>query len=246
MKIRKLLSMILIGATAVSLLAGCGSDTAGSQQNSTGNSAQSGVTEDTAQTQTEEESSVTEEVAQTEEESVVMEDTAQTEEQSGDASGNVLVVYFSATGNTEEVANVIAETTGGELFEIEPAEPYSDADLNWSDDNSRVSQEYANENLRDVELAADTVENWDSYDTVFIGYPIWWGIAAWPVDTFVEANDFTGKTVIPFCTSSSSEIGDSGSLLADLAGTGDWQEGMRFRSGSDAADVQAWVNGLGL
>ena len=168
MKIRKLLSMILIGATAVSLLAGCGSDTAGSQQNSTGNSARSGVTEDTAQTQTEEESSVTEEVAQTEEESVVMEDTAQTEEQSGDASGNVLVVYFSATGNTEEVANVIAETTGGELFEIEPAEPYSDADLNWSDDNSRVSQEYANESLRDVELAADTVENWDSYDTVFI------------------------------------------------------------------------------
>ena len=236
--------MILIGATAVSLLAGCGSDTAGSQQNSTGNSAQSGVREDTAQT--EEESSVTEEVAQTEEESVVMEDTAQTEEQSGDASGNVLVVYFSATGNTEEVANVIAETTGGELFEIEPAEPYSDADLNWSDDNSRVSREHADESLRDVELAADTVENWDSYDTVFIGYPIWWGIAAWPVDTFVEANDFTGKTVMPFCTSSSSEIGDSGSLLADLAGTGDWQEGMRFRSGSDAADVQAWVESLGL
>ena len=257
MKIRKLLSMILIGATAVSLLAGCGSDTAGSQQNSTGNTAQSGVTEDTAQTQTEEESSVTEEVAQTEEsvvmedtaqteESVVMEDTAQTEEQSGDASGNVLVVYFSATGNTEEVANVIAETTGGELFELEPAEPYSDADLNWSDENSRVSQEYADESLRDVELAADTVENWDSYDTVFIGYPIWWGIAAWPVDTFVEANDFTGKTVIPFATSSSSGMGESGQLLADLAGTGDWQEGMRFRSGVDEADVQEWVNGLGL
>ena len=230
MKIRKLLSMILIGATAISLLAGCGSDTAGSQQNSTDNTAQSGVTEDMLQT----------------EESVVTEDAAQTEEQSGDASGNVLVVYFSATGNTEEVANVIAETTGGELFELEPAEPYSDADLNWSDDSSRVSQEYADESLRDVELAVDTVENWDSYDTVFIGYPIWWGIAAWPVDTFVEANDFTGKTVIPFCTSSSSEIGDSGSLLADLAGTGDWQEGMRFRSGSDAADVQAWVESLGL
>ena len=230
MKIRKLLSMILIGATAISLLAGCGSDTAGSQQNSTDNTAQSGVTEDMLQT----------------EESVVTEDAAQTEEQSGDASGNVLVVYFSATGNTEEVANVIAETTGGELFELEPAEPYSDADLNWSDDSSRVSQEYADESLRDVELAVDTVENWDSYDTVFIGYPIWWGIAAWPVDTFVEANDFTGKTVIPFCTSSSSEIGDSGSLLADLAGTGDWQEGMRFRSGVDEADVQEWVNGLGL
>ena len=76
--------------------------------------------------------------------------------------------------------------------------------------------------------------------------PIWWGIAAWPVDTFVEANDFAGKTVIPFCTSSSSGIGDSGELLADLAGTGDWRTGERFRSGADESDVQEWVNGLGL
>ena len=98
----------------------------------------------------------------------------------------------------------------------------------------------------DVELVTTEVENWDSYDMVFIGYPIWWGIAAWPMNTFVENNDFTGKTVIPFCTSSSSGIGDSGTLLADLAGTGDWQEGMRFRSGVDEADVQEWVNGLEL
>ena len=96
----------------------------------------------------------------------------------------------------------------------------------------------------DVELVTTEVENWDSYDMVFIGYPIWWGIAAWPMNTFVENNDFRGKTVIPFCTSSSSGIGDSGTLLADLAGTGDWQEGMRFRSGVDEADVQEWVNGM--
>lgn len=96
----------------------------------------------------------------------------------------------------------------------------------------------------DVELVTTEVENWDSYDMVFIGYPIWWGIAAWPMNTFVENNDFTGKTVIPFCTSSSSGIGDSGTLLADLAGTGDWQEGMRFRSGVDEADVQEWMNGM--
>ena len=75
--------------------------------------------------------------------------------------------------------------------------------------------------------------------------PIWWGVAAWPVDTFVEANDFTGKTVIPFCTSSSSGLGDSGELLAELAGTGDWQEGMRFRSGVSETDVQDWVESLG-
>lgn len=160
--------------------------------------------------------------------------------------GGTLVVYYSATGNTEQVANYIADITGGDLFELEPAEPYTSDDLDWTDDNSRVSQEYYDESLRDVELVADTVENWDSYDTVFIGYPIWWGIAAWPTDGFVEANDFTGKTVIPFCTSSSSGLGESGELLAELAGTGDWQEGMRFRSSASEADVQELIDGLNL
>lgn len=160
--------------------------------------------------------------------------------------GETLVVYYSATGNTEQVANYIADITGGDLFELEPAEPYTSDDLDWTNDNSRVSQEYYDESLRDVELVADTVENWDSYDTVFIGYPIWWGIAAWPTDGFVEANDFTSKTVIPFCTSSSSGLGDSGELLAELAGTGDWQEGMRFRSSASEADVQEWIDSLNL
>ena len=159
-------------------------------------------------------------------------------------SGNVLVAYYSATGNTENIANYIAQATGGDLFEITPAEPYTSDDLNWSDENSRVSREYADESLRDVELTTTEVENWDTYDTVFIGYPIWWGIAAWPVDGFVEANDFTGKTVIPFCTSSSSGLGESGDLLAELAGTGDWQEGERFRSSTDESDVADWVSSL--
>ena len=162
------------------------------------------------------------------------------------ASSSVLVAYFSWSGNTEQVANYIADITGGDLFELEPVEPYTSDDLDWTNDNSRVSQEYYDESLRDVELVADTVENWDSYDTVFIGYPIWWGIAAWPTDGFVEANDFTGKTVIPFCTSSSSGLGESGQLLAELAGTGDWQEGMRFRSSASEADVQEWIDSLSL
>lgn len=167
-------------------------------------------------------------------------------EESAAETGRTLVVYFSATGNTEAVANYIAEATGGDLFELEPAEPYTDEDLNWNDEESRVVYEHDNPDARDVELVADTVENWDDYDTVFLGYPIWWGIAAWPVDTFVEANDFTGKTVIPFCTSASSELGESGTLLAELAGTGDWQEGMRFRSSVSEADVQAWLDELGM
>ena len=166
--------------------------------------------------------------------------------ESGAGSGSVLVVYYSATGNTESAANYIAQATVGDLFEITPAQPYTDGDLNWTDENSRVSQEYADESLRDVELTTTQVENWDSYDTVFIGYPIWWGVAAWPVDGFVEANDFTGKTVIPFCTSSSSGLGESGELLADLAGTGDWQEGQRFRSSVSQEDVNEWVDSLGL
>ena len=156
-------------------------------------------------------------------------------------TGKTLVVYFSATGNTESAANYIAQATGGDLFELEPAEPYTDEDLNYNNDNSRVSREHEDESLRNVELVADTVENWDDYDTVFIGYPIWWGIAAWPVDSFVEANDFTGKTVIPFATSASSGLGQSGKLLAELAGTGDWQEGQRFRSSVSEEDIQAWV-----
>lgn len=161
-------------------------------------------------------------------------------------TGNTLVVYYSATGNTEGVANYIAEATGGDLFELEPVEPYTDADLDWTDDNSRVTREHDDPELRDVELVADTVENWDSYDTVFIGYPIWWGIAAWPVNGFVEANDFTGKTVIPFCTSSSSDIGDSGQLLEEMAGTGTWLEGMRFRGSASESDVAEWIDGLDL
>ena len=160
-------------------------------------------------------------------------------------AGNTLVVYFSATGNTEQAATYIADITG-DLFELEPADPYTDEDLNYNNEDSRVSQEYADESLRDVELVSDTVENWDSYDTVFIGYPIWWGIAAWPVDTFVEANDFTGKTVIPFATSASSGLGESGQLLAELAGTGDWQEGMRFRSSVSEGDMQEWLDSLSL
>ncbi|WP_242963635.1 flavodoxin [Eubacterium sp. An11] len=183
--------------------------------------------------------------------SAAPESTGNTEEPSSQPetegeAGGTLVVYYSATGNTEQVANYIANITGGDLFELEPVEPYTSDDLDWTNDNSRVSQEYYDESLRDVELVADTVENWDSYDTIFIGYPIWWGIAAWPTDGFVEANDFTGKTVIPFCTSSSSGLGESGQLLAELAGTGDWQEGMRFRSSASEADVQEWLDSLNL
>ena len=161
-------------------------------------------------------------------------------------AGGTLVVYFSATGNTETIAGYLAEALGADVFEITPAQPYTSDDLNWTDDNSRVSREHADPSLQTVELTTTEVENWDSYDTVFIGYPIWWGAAAWPVSSFVAANDFTGKTVIPFCTSSSSGLGQSGELLAQLTGTGDWLDGERFRGSSEQSDVEEWLGTLGL
>lgn len=220
MKMKKLISILAAGTMTMGILAGCGSSSESTEEDTSGQAAQ----EDSA-----DEGST---------------DAAASDEAETSGSGNVLIAYYSATGNTEAVANMIADATGGDLFELEPTEPYTDDDLNWSDDNSRVSQEHENEDQRDVELVSTTPENWDSYDTVFIGYPIWWGIAAWPVDHFVEDNDFTGKTVIPFCTSASSGIGDSGELLADMAGTGDWQEGQRFRSSVSDEDVVAWVESL--
>lgn len=171
---------------------------------------------------------------------------AESEPETQPETGKTLVIYYSASGNTARVAKDIAEAAGADLFEIVPTEVYTSEDLNWTNPDSRVSREHDDESLRDVPLTTTEVPDWDSYDTVFIGYPIWWGIAAWPVDTFVKNNDFTGKTVIPFATSSSSGMGQSGSLLADMAGTGEWQEGQRFSSSVSSDDVQSWVNGLGL
>ncbi len=156
----------------------------------------------------------------------------------------VLVVYYSATGSTERVAGFIASETKGDLFEIEPVEEYTSADLNWNNSTSRVVREHEDESLRNVELVKTTPENWDEYDTIFIGYPIWWGIAAWPVNNFIKNNDFTGKTVIAFCTSASSGLGSSIKLLEEAAGSGRWLTGERFRSSVSESDVKKWVDGL--
>ena len=166
---------------------------------------------------------------------------------SAESSGKkVLVVYFSASGNTGRIAKTIADAANADTFEIVPQNIYTSDDLSWTNKNSRVSREHDDESLRDVPLKTTLVDNWDDYDTVFIGYPIWWGIAAWPVSSFVKANDFTGKTVIPFCTSSSSDLGQSGTLLAGMAKGGDWKTGQRFSSGESDSTVSAWVNGLEL
>ncbi len=159
-------------------------------------------------------------------------------------NGKTLVVYYSAQNHTKDVAQKVAENLGADLFEIEPKEKYSEDDLDWTDDDSRVTKEHEDTSLRNVELKTTEVENWDQYDTVFIGYPIWWGIAAWPVDTFVKANDFSNKTVIPFCTSASSGLGESGAKLQKEAKGGNWQKGQRFSSSPSDSTIKDWTDSL--
>lgn len=154
-------------------------------------------------------------------------------------SGKTLVIYFSATGSTEKAANYIAGATGGDLFKIEPAEEYSSQDLNYNNPESRVSREH-NDSEHKVELKTVSVPDWDKYTTVFIGYPIWWGEAAYPVQAFVKQVDFSNKTVIPFCTSASSALGTSAEKLKQ--NTGSWQEGKRFASSASEAEVTAWAD----
>lgn len=155
-----------------------------------------------------------------------------------------LVVYFSATGSTKSVAEAIAKNANADIFEIVPQDPYTDSDLNWSNENSRVTLEHNDESRRDIPLVKSVPDNWDEYGTVYIGYPIWWGIAAWPINGFVTSNDFTGKTVIPFCTSASSGLGNSAKLLEDAAGSGNWKEGKRFSSNASEKEVAEWVSAV--
>ena len=156
----------------------------------------------------------------------------------------ILVVYYSAQSHTEAVAKKIADYLNADIFEIVPKDVYTSDDLNWSNDKSRVSREHNDESLRNVKLETTTVDNWDNYDTILIGYPIWWGIAAWPVNTFVKANDFTNKTVIPFCTSASSDIGNSGKLLENAAKGGKLLTGQRFSSSPSDNEIKEFTDSI--
>lgn len=160
------------------------------------------------------------------------------------AGAQVLVVYFSATGTTEGVAENIASGLDADLYEIVPEEPYTDADLNYNDNNSRSTVEMNAPSSRPA--ISGSVENIEQYSIVFIGYPIWWGEAPRIVSTFMESYDFSGKTIVPFCTSGGSGIGSSASNLEELTTGATWLDGQRL-SGSDSQDtVMEWVNSLGL
>lgn len=156
----------------------------------------------------------------------------------------VLVVYYSQTGTTEGVAKIIARETNADLVKLEVKNEYTSDDLNWTDKNSRVNREHDNPNSRNVELKNAVIPDFSSYDTVFIGYPIWWREASWVLDDFVKKNDFTGKTVIPFSTSMSTGDGTSGNRLKKLTKTGNWIVGQRFSSSYNETEVVNWVKGL--
>ena len=158
------------------------------------------------------------------------------------AHSDVLVAYFSATGTTKGVAEKIASLTGGTLYEILAAEPYSSDDLNYNDSSSRSTKEQNDKNARPGIGSEDI--SLEGYTTVYLGFPIWWGEEPRILDTFVGKYSFDGITVIPFCTSGSSGIGHSGANMEALAGSGTWLEGKRFSGNVSEADLQSWIDSM--
>ena len=190
--------------------------------------------EETDQDETDEASSSTSELT--------TEDASVEEADSTEKKSDVLVVYFSATGNTKGVAEKIASITGADIYEIKAAQEYSDADLDWNDPDSRTTKEQDDASVR-PEIGSETI-SLDGYTRIYIGYPIWWGEEPRIMDTFVESYSFDGITLIPFCTSSSSGIGRSGQNLADNAGSGTWLDGQRFAGGASEDEIRSWIEGL--
>lgn len=158
------------------------------------------------------------------------------------ASSDTLVIYFSCTGTTKGVAEKLANVTGADLYEIIPAVPYTDEDLNYSDRSTRATSEQDHPETR-PEIGGEDIDL-TGYTTIYIGYPIWWGEEPRILCTFVESHDFMDKTVIPFCTSGGSGIGRSGENLAKLAGTGNWLKGARHSAGITEDELSSWVAGL--
>ena len=158
------------------------------------------------------------------------------------AHSDTLVVYFSCTGTTKGVAEKIAGITGADLYEIIPAQPYTDEDLNYNDSSTRATQEQRTPDER-PEIGGEDIDL-EGYTTLYLGYPIWWGDAPRILSTFVEGHDFTGVTVIPFCTSGSSGIGQSGDDLAARAGTGTWLDGTRHSGSVSEDELRDWIAGM--
>ena len=234
----KKIRVILLAAVMVLSFAACaeGNDNAASS----GSSKAVQTNESASQTQAE-----TAALAKTENESGKSDETQGSDPgASGTETGKILVAYFSATNNTEGVAQKLADGLGADIYEIIPEQPYTDEDLNYGSSQSRTSAEMDDPNARPA--ISGSVENMGQYDIVFLGYPIWWGRAPRIMSTFIESYDFSGKTIVPFCTSGSSGFGDSDSALRSAADGAEWILGHRFSAGASADDIMKWVDSLGL
>ena len=175
-------------------------------------------------------------------------DQARTEEPSPEPApqegADVLVAYFSATGNTENIAEHLVSILDADLYEIVPQVPYTSEVLNYSNDDCRANQEQNDPTARPA--ISGGVENMEDYEAIFLGYPIWWGDAPKILSTFLESYDFDGKTIVPFCTSGSSSIGGSVSDLEALTSGAAWLDGQRFSGSASQETVSQWVDSLGL
>lgn len=174
------------------------------------------------------------------------EDSEDKEDEENNEANKSIVVYFSGTNNTKRVAEMIATYISSDTFELIPVNPYTSSDLNYSDSSSRVVKEHNDSSLQDVELVSTTLPDYENIKNIFIGYPIWWGNAAWPINNFIKNNDFTNKFIYPFATSVSSGLGNSVANLKALNSTGTWNEGKRFRSSASENDIKEWIDSLSL
>ena len=232
----KIIALLLASVLALGLAA-CGN----SQSASSGEA--SPTQEETAEPAAEETANTEAEETENKEEADPAEETASTENQEEPAPAkDVLVVYFSCTGTTKDVAEKIASITDADLYEIKAAVEYTEADLDWNDSDSRTTHEQDDPSVR-PEIGSDPV-SLEGYSTIYIGYPIWWGEEPRIMDTFVESLSFEGIRMIPFCTSSSSGMGRSGKNLAENAGSGDWQDGKRFGAGASEDEIRSWIDSM--
>lgn len=259
---KKMVSLLCAVALAV-VMVGCSSDSVEQTAKNTQQSQQTTETLEQTQPETANAAPTQQESAQEEAEKPAQGQTeeqeepedkeeAQTEQTAAQpalsetqTTSSVLVAYFSATGNTRAIAESAADLLGADLYEIVPAEPYTDADLDYNDSSSRTSVEMNDPTARPA--ISNTVENMAQYDTILLGYPIWWGQAPRIIDTFLESYDFSGKTIVPFCTSGGSGVGESADQLHALTADGvNWLDGTRLATGSSQEEVGSWIDSLGL
>ena len=244
---KRMISIIAAAALAFTLTACGGSSQAATDTQAAENSTPAAVEEQKetveAAEQTEAQPEAAQEAAQGQEQEAAQETAAEpASETPAAAHSDVLVAYFSATGTTKGVAERIASVTGGDLYEILAAEPYTEADLNYNDNSSRSTSEQNDKSVR-PEIGSDDI-SLERYTTIYLGFPIWWGEEPRILDTFVEKYNFDGITVIPFCTSGSSGIGRSGPNMEELAGSGTWLQGERFSGGVSEEELKSWIEGL--